>query len=80
MILLGNKCDLQRQRVVNNEMVEELKMQLNIPYMETSAKTRANVEEAFYELVRLIRRAQQQEKLQNNEISKKKRKFGCNLL
>jgi GTPase SAR1 family protein len=55
MILIGNKCDLQRQRVVNNEVVEELKNQLQVPYMETSAKTRANVDEAFYELVRIIR-------------------------
>jgi hypothetical protein len=36
-------------------MIDELKNQLRIPYMETSAKTRFNVEEAFYELVRLIR-------------------------
>ena len=55
MILIGNKCDLQRQRVVTNEMIEELKSQLNIPYMEASAKTRYNVEESFYELVRLVR-------------------------
>ena len=55
MILIGNKCDLQRQRVVTNEMIEELKNQLHVPYMETSAKTRLNVEECFYELVRLVR-------------------------
>ena len=55
MILIGNKCDLQRQRAVSNEMIEELKNQLHVPYMETSAKTRYNVEEAFYDLVRLVR-------------------------
>jgi GTPase SAR1 family protein len=55
MILIGNKCDLQRQRVVTNEMIEELKNQLHIPYMEVSAKSRYNVDEAFYELVRLVR-------------------------
>lgn len=78
MILIGNKCDLQRQRAVSilkyqvqtrqqiyiflffkpkvtNEMIEELKSQLRLTYLETSAKTRQNVEEAFFELVRLIR-------------------------
>ena len=55
MILIGNKCDLTRQRSVTPEMVDELKSQLNLTYLETSAKTRQNVEEAFYELVRLIR-------------------------
>jgi len=73
MILIGNKCDLQRQRVVNNEVVEELKNQLQVPYMETSAKTRANVDEAFYELVRIIRNNQSKEKAPARDVPKK----GC---
>lgn len=36
-------------------MIDELKSQLHLTYLETSAKTRQNVEEAFFELVRLIR-------------------------
>ncbi|CAF0858838.1 unnamed protein product [Brachionus calyciflorus] len=82
MILIGNKCDLQRQRAVSNEMVEELKSQLKIPYLETSAKTRQNVEEAFYDLVRLIRNYQLKERPPINICNKeKKRKFkGCTLL
>lgn len=36
-------------------MIDELKSQLRLTYLETSAKTRQNVEEAFFELVRLIR-------------------------
>ena len=55
MILIGNKCDLQRQREVSNEMIESIRNELKVPYIETSAKTRQNVEEAFFELVRLIR-------------------------
>ena len=55
MIMVGNKCDLQRQRSVTNEMIEELKSQLHLTYLETSAKTRQNVDEVFFELVRLIR-------------------------
>jgi Ras-related protein R-Ras2 len=43
-------------------MIEEIKSQLKLPYLETSAKTRQNVEEAFYEIVRLIRSFQLKER------------------
>ena len=82
MILIGNKCDLQRQRAVSDEMVDELKSQLKIPYLETSAKTRQNVEEAFYDLVRLIRNYQLKERPPLNLTKKEKtNKFkGCIML
>ena len=82
MILIGNKGDLQRQRAVTNEMVDELKSQLKLTYLETSAKTRQNVEESFYELVRLIRNYQLKERppLQIIKKEKKKRIPACSLL
>ncbi len=105
MILIGNKCDLQRQRLVkfvfnfycffkqtpkkipnllkvSNENVDEIKTQLKLPYLETSAKTRQNVDEAFYELVRLIRNYQLKERppLSPNQSEKKRRLTHCNLL
>ena len=36
-------------------MIDEIKDQLRLSYLETSAKTRQNVEEAFYAIVRQIR-------------------------
>lgn len=83
MILIGNKFDLQRQRAVTDEMIEELKSQLKLPYLETSAKTRQNVEEAFFELVRLIRNYQLKERpplLPNNDIKKRNHFFKCAVL
>lgn len=81
MILIGNKCDLQRQRTVNSEMIDELTSELKIKFMETSAKTRQNVEEAFYELVRQIRDYQLKERPPLNVATKqKKQKIRCNLL
>ncbi|KAM5256073.1 GTPase NRas-like [Ctenodactylus gundi] len=55
MVLVGNKCDLPT-RTVDTEQARELAKSYGIPFIETSAKTRQGVEEAFYTLVREIRR------------------------
>jgi Ras-related protein Rab-2A len=47
LILVGNKIDLEEERVVSREEGEELAEELGITYMETSAKTGENVDEAF---------------------------------
>lgn len=58
VMLVGNKADLQSQRVVSNEEAFALARQLKAPYVECSAKMRMNVDQAFFELVRLVRRFQ----------------------
>jgi Ras-related protein R-Ras2 len=58
IMLVGNKADLQQQRVISNEEAHGLARQLKVPYIECSAKVRMNVDQAFYELVRLGRRFQ----------------------
>ena len=45
VILIGNKCDLER--AVTKEEAEDLAAQYKIRYFETSAKDNTNVEEAF---------------------------------
>lgn len=45
MVLVGNKCDLEEERVVGKEVGSGLAAQFNCTFMETSAKTRANVNE-----------------------------------
>ena len=42
------------RRVVPKERGEQLGQQQNIPFLETSAKTNANIDEAFETLARLI--------------------------
>lgn len=54
MILVGNKCDLESKRQVQFQEGQALAKQLNAEFRETSAKTRYNVEDAFYSAVRLI--------------------------
>ena len=56
IILVGNKCDLEGERVVSREEGQALAQQFNCKFIETSAKSRVNVDNAFYELVREIRR------------------------
>ncbi|XP_067863381.1 GTPase NRas [Heptranchias perlo] len=54
MVLVGNKCDLPA-RSVDTKQAQELARSYGIPFIETSAKTRQGVEDAFYTLVREIR-------------------------
>jgi len=56
LILVGNKCDLVKERVVSTEEGKLCAKQWNCPFFEASAKEDINVDEAFYELVREVRR------------------------
>ncbi len=72
MILVANKIDLVHLRKVSEEEGRELAAELEIPYIETSAKVPPiNVDAAFHELVRVIRQHNQN---QNQNPIKKKRK------
>lgn len=57
MILVGNKSDLENERTVSTAEAQEIGRQLKIPYLESSAKQRINVDAAFHDLVRSIRRS-----------------------
>jgi len=56
MILCGNKCDLEAERIVKKQEGEALAKQFGCPFFETSAKNHINVDESFRELVREVRR------------------------
>jgi GTPase KRas len=53
--VVGNKCDLP-MRAVDMLQAREVAKQYGIPFVETSAKTRMGVDDAFYTLVREIRK------------------------
>lgn len=43
MVLVGNKCDLEEERVVGKDLGKSLANQFNCAFMETSAKAKINV-------------------------------------
>ena len=53
-MLLGNKCDLEDKRMVSRKCGEFAATESGIAFLETSAKTDANVERAFVQLTESI--------------------------
>uniref|UniRef100_A0A8C9G1Y5 small monomeric GTPase n=1 Tax=Pavo cristatus TaxID=9049 RepID=A0A8C9G1Y5_PAVCR len=53
-MILGNKCDMNEKRQVSKEKGEKLAIDYGIKFLETSAKSSINVEEAFFTLARDI--------------------------
>lgn len=51
-VLAVTKCDLEDQREVSIDEIRQLSQELNMPFFETSAKTRTRVDELFYEAAR----------------------------
>ncbi|KAK3825718.1 MAG: small GTPase superfamily [Benniella sp.] len=75
IVLVGNKCDLDADRTVSRERGDTLSARWgSVPFYETSARTRINVDEVFYELVRLINK---QDPLRKDGAGRKKR---CTIL
>eukprot|EP00727_Mastigamoeba_balamuthi_P001143 m51a1_g11025 putative ras gtpase (191) ;mRNA; r:412999-413841 len=80
MIVCGNKCDLEHERQVTTSEGQELSRSFQCPFLETSAKTRVNVEEAFYELVREIRKDNKAPGKDGKSGKKKGKKGQCLVL
>ena len=54
-ILVGNKCDLVGKRQVEHKMAKSFAEELQISFMETSAKDDTNVESVFYTMAEEIK-------------------------
>lgn len=74
MVLVGNKCDLEEERVVGKDQGLNLASQFNnCSFMETSAKAKIGVNDIFFDLVRQINR-------RTPDNPQKKKKKRCVLL
>ena len=60
VMLVGNKSDKQYEREVSSAEGQALAKELGCEFVEASAKNCINVEKAFYDVVRLLRRQRQQ--------------------
>lgn len=65
MVMVGNKCDLPT-RQVDMQQARDVARNYGIPFIETSAKTRMGVDDAFYTLVREIKK-DLEKKSENNQ-------------
>ena len=54
VILVGNKCDMEEDRVVSYDRGKQLADQLGLEFFETSAKDNVNVKQVFERLVDII--------------------------
>ncbi|KAL0267993.1 UNVERIFIED_CONTAM: hypothetical protein PYX00_010095 [Menopon gallinae] len=83
-LLVGNKSDLQDKRKVSISEAQTRAQQWGVPYVETSAKTRENVDKVFFDLMREIRSRKIED---NNKASEgrgknksKRKKLKCVIL
>jgi Ras-related protein Ral-A len=71
-ILVGNKSDLTDRRAVSLANARAQAEDWKVPYVETSAKTRENVDKVFFDLMREIRARKMD--TEGNSTGKKDRK------
>ena len=80
IVVVGNKADLQDIRTVSVEEIDELVTRLKVPYFEASAKKCENVEESFFELVRIMRASRQSSTSSTSKTKNTDKKKSCTLL
>ncbi|KAJ3044363.1 hypothetical protein HDV00_002255 [Rhizophlyctis rosea] len=79
-VLVGNKSDLAQHRKVAPRDGEAKAREWGCSYMETSAKTRQNVEEVYQTLMRKIRDRKEAKGVGKSQGGKEKKKGKCILL
>ncbi|XP_008295491.1 ras-related protein ralB-B-like [Stegastes partitus] len=80
LLVVGNKSDLEERRQVLAEEAAAKASEWSVQYVETSAKTRANVDKVFFDLMREVRKKKMSESKDKNGPSGKKKKKHCCLL
>ncbi|OQV21415.1 Ras-related protein O-RAL [Hypsibius exemplaris] len=81
LILVANKVDLEAQRKVSDTVLQEKAKLWGVPYIETSARTKFNVDKAFFELLREIKRGKEtQNGTQRPKTGSGRKKIKCTIL
>ena len=74
LILVGNKSDLHDSKEVSQDEAESMAGSWGVPYIETSAKTKQNVDKIYYDLMTMIQ--QRKESVQGPDGKSTKKKGG----
>ncbi|XP_030609023.1 ras-related protein ralB-B-like [Archocentrus centrarchus] len=80
LLVVGNKSDLEDRRQVSAEDATAKANEWGVQYVETSAKTRANVDKVFFDLMREVRKKKMSESKDKNGPSGKNKKKRCCIL
>lgn len=74
-LLVGNKADLEDKRQVSTEEAKAKAEEWSVPYVETSAKTKANVDKVFFDLMREIKNRKIDDGVKpSNRVGRRKKK------
>ena len=82
-LLVGNKCDLEEERVVSRQEGQDFADSLGVSFLETSAKQRVNIDESFMTLTKQVyellpdTEKKQEQKLNPRNMKRKKEQGGC---
>lgn len=71
ILIVGNKADMEEERKVLAIEGTNLALRYSTKYVETSAKTRKNIDETFSEMVRIIQKCDPEKKHSVKKINKK---------
>lgn len=74
IVLVGNKADLEQKRKVSRSEAQAKAQEWGCPYLETSAKTKYNIENLYINIIKQI--ISYKEK---RDLSSKKRSFRCQI-
>ena len=69
-LILGNKCDQENKRQVSFDTAKEYANQLDIPYLETSAKSAVNIDQAFLNMASKLKYLTISDSLSNSSHSR----------
>ncbi|XP_056292348.1 ras-related protein Ral-B [Pseudoliparis swirei] len=73
ILVVGNKSDLEERRQVSVDEARGKAEEWGVQYVETSAKTRANVDKVFFDLMREVRGKKMSENKDKNGKGKNKK-------
>jgi len=79
-ILVANKIDLADKRQVSKEEGQARADEWKVPYIETSAKTKENVDNSFVQLMEIIQSHKKDESKTGPKPTEKKKKKKCVIL